>query len=243
MRSRFWTFVEACDAAQSMRAVKDLLLATLRSQGVDGFAILTHVPPRELGSLGVLVHNWSQDAIDHLYAEGAINPIFETIEGMDGLLDWSSSDWRAALRKDQRTWLHRLRVLVPGEGVTKSLKSMLVNASCSLNSPVRLQSEQIQLCMHIANYAYQHIQTLQRPQLRESERLTQREHECLYRAAIQGERPSAVARELGVKVSTVRTLRQKAYGRLGADSPEQALWRMMETGQLFKGGRKTRRQS
>lgn len=243
MRSRFWAFVEACDEAQSIRAVKDLFSAALRSHGVETYAIMTHVPPRDLGSLAVLVHNWSQEAIEHLFPEGTINPIFEAIEGTDDPLHWSSSAWRATLRKDQRTWLHLLRVLVAGEGVTKSLKSMLVNASCSLTSSAQLHPEQTQLCMHIANYAYQHIQTLQRPQLRESDRLTQREHECLYRAAIRGERPSAVARELGVKVSTVRTLRQKAYGRLGADSPEQALWRMMETGQLFQGGRKTKRQS
>ena len=243
MRSRFWAFVEACDEAQSIRAVKDLLAAALRPHGVESYAIMTHVPPRDLGSLAVLVHSWPEEAIAHLFLDGAINPIFEKIEGTDDPLHWSSSDWGTTLRKDQRTWLHRLRVLVAGEGVTKSLKSMLVNASCSLTSSSPLQAEQVQLCMHIANYAYQHIQTLQRPQLRESDRLTQREHECLYRAAIRGERPSAVARELGVKVSTVRTLRQKAYGRLGADSPEQALWRMMETGQLFQGGRKTKRQS
>jgi len=189
MRSRFWAFVEACDEAQSIRAVKDLLAAALRPHGVESYAIMTHVPPRDLGSLAVLVHSWPEEAIAHLFLDGAINPIFEKIEGTDDPLHWSSSDWGTTLRKDQR------------------------------------------------------IQTLQRPQLRESDRLTQREHECLYRAAIRGERPSAVARELGVKVSTVRTLRQKAYGRLGADSPEQALWRMMETGQLFQGGRKTKRQS
>lgn len=243
MGSRFWAFVKACDEAHSIRAVKDLLGAELRSQRIESYAITTHVPPRDLGSFTVLVHNWPQDAIDHLFLDGPVNPIFETIEGTEAPLHWGSDAWRANLRKDQRTWLHRLRSLVAGEGVTQSLKSMLVNASCSVTSSFQLQPDQVQLCMHVANYAYQHIQTLQRPHLRESDRLTEREHECLYRAAIRGERPSAVARELGVKVSTVRTLRQKAYGRLGADSPEQALWRMMETGQLFQRGRKTKRQS
>lgn len=243
MGSRFWAFVKSCDEAQSIRAVRELLAAELRSQRIDSYLITTHMPPRDLGSFAVLIHNWPSDAIAHLFPDGLINPIFEAIEGTEGSLHWSSDAWRATLRKDQRAWLHRLRSLVPGEGVTKSLKSMLVNASCSVTSCFQLQPEQVQLCLHVANYAYQHVQTLQRPHLREADRLTEREHECLYRAAIRGERPSAVARELGVKVSTVRTLRQKAYGRLGADSPEQALWRMMETGQLFQRGRKTKRQS
>ena len=38
-------------------------LLALRSQGIETHAILTHVPPRDLGSLGVLVHNWSPAAM------------------------------------------------------------------------------------------------------------------------------------------------------------------------------------
>lgn len=241
MRSRFWAFLEACEEAQSPRVVRELLLSTLRALGFDSFLIATHAPEQAL-SFGVLVHNWSDEAVSHFLAsrsDGAINPVFAGVERTPELLDWSTS-LKGSLSKADRAWLERLRTLVPGRSVSRKLQSMLLNASATLTSPGAVDPDVLKAGMRVANYAYQHIQSLQRPELNESERLTVREHECLYLAAVNGERPSAVARRLGVKVSTVRTLRQKAYGRLDAGSPEQAVLRMIETGQLFGAGRKSK---
>lgn len=242
MRSKFWSFVEACDETPSGRGAKDLLAATLRELGVSAYALAPHAPLQGLGSLGVLIHNWSKEAIDHLFTaqpDGRINPVFEAVERTGACVFWSAP-WAGSLRKDQRDWLIRLGELVGENGVTRAMRSTVVNASCSIASQQPLDAERIRACMRVANYAYHHLLYLQTPQLSEPERLTAREHECLYRAAVHGERPSLVARRLGVKVSTVRTLRQKAYTRLDAESPEQAVWRMIETGQLFRIGRKRR---
>ena len=235
--------MEVCDEANSVRSVTDLLSVTLRSVGVGSYALLTHAPPHDLRSLAVVAHNWSKEAIDHLIADrpdGRLNPIFERIEQTPETLHWASTQWQATLSKGQREWLTRFRQLVNGAGVSEAMRSIIVGASCSVISDAPLDPEQLRLCMRIANYAFHQIQFLQRPQLNGPDRLTAREHECLYRAAAFGERPSAVARRLGVKVSTVRTLRQKAYGRLDADSPEQAVWHMLETGQLFRSGRRSK---
>ncbi|RYG30608.1 MAG: hypothetical protein EON93_14490 [Burkholderiales bacterium] len=245
MRSRYWAFLEACDDTQSTRSVKDLLVSTFRKVGVDRFVILTHARPEDLRSLGVLVHNWPPPAIELLLANEpgeAPNPLFATLERDGSPLHWPPRNGRRdAVKRNQRLWFDQLRDLVgQKEGVSQALKSVIVNASCSLNGPEKLDADRVRLCMRIANAAYQQILALQKPRLSEAEQLTSREHQFLYRAIILGERPSDVANQLNVKISTVRTLRQKATLRLDAGSQEQSAWRMIETGQLFRSGRKTR---
>lgn len=245
MRSQFWTFVEACDETQSMRAVRDLLGSTYREIGISSFAILTHAPLADLRSLGVQAHNWPAQAIDFLFPaepDGAPRWLFEAVEASPGPVFWSAPPQRRdPQRRQQRAWFNQLRDLVgDGEGVSQAVRSTIVNASCSLVAPRCLEPDIVRLSMRIGNYAYQQILSLQRPHLSDAERLTSREHQLLHRAIILGERPSDVAGQLGVKISTVRTLRQKASTRLDAGSQEQAAWRMLETGQLFGSGRKGR---
>ena len=243
MLARFWDFAEACDQSHTMRAVRDLLAGAVRDLGFESFALLTHTPRDDARSLSVLVHNWPSSAIDHVFGEaeeGPLNPLFEIVEQAEGPVIWSSLSPQAGLDDVRRAWITQLSARVRGDGVSQAMRSTLVNASCSLVGPPGFRAERVTAGMRMANYAFHHIQYLQRPDLSEAQRLTAREHECLYRAAVCGERPSVVARQLGVKVSTVRTLRQKANARLDADSPEQAVWRMLETGQLFRRGRKSK---
>lgn len=247
MASSFWTFVEACDETQTPRATTELFAAAMRELGFVTYAIFTHAPPADLRSLGVLVHNWPAEALDHLFGfkpSIRLSPLLEEIERSNGPFIWGAHPRREALNRQQRAWFTRLQSLLGGgEGVSCSLRSPIVGASCSVTGPAPSDPDRIRLCMRIANYAYQQIVHLQRPQVSEPERLTAREHESLYRATILGERPSDVAVRLGVKISTVRTLRQKASIRLDATSQEQAAWRMLETGQLFRCGRKGRPRS
>lgn len=245
MRSAYWSFVEACDEADTIRSVRDLVSATLRNLGVGGFVIATHGKIEDLRSLGVLTHNWPMPAVEWMLAhqqDCSPSPLFEAVERTAGPAYWpSSSARREPARKGQRNWYEQLRERVgQREGVSQALKSVVVNASCSLTSTARLDPDRVRLCMRIGNYAYQQILELQKPKLEKSDQLTAREHELLYRAAILGERPADVASQVEVKISTVRTLRQKASIRLDAGSQEQAVWRMVETGQLFRAGRRTR---
>ncbi|RYG38537.1 MAG: hypothetical protein EON93_01865 [Burkholderiales bacterium] len=238
MPDRFWAFAEACDETHSLRAARDLLGANLRALGFERFLLTTHGGQEDLRSLSVLAHNWPQEALSHL-SDGCdgCNPLFPVIEQTRGDIVWQSTTWRSALPARDLEWLKQLRAYVGGNGVSRAMRCALVHASCSLVSEGALPKDKIDLAMRVANYAYHHIQYVQRPSLGKADLLTAREQECLYRAAVRGERPSTVARKLGVKVSTVRTLRQKANARLDADSPEQAVWHMIETGQLFRKGR------
>lgn len=245
MRSHYWTFVEACDGTHSIRAVKDLVGATMRNLGVGGFAIATHGRLEDLRSLGVLMHNWPAEAIDWMFGhqlDCSPSPLFDAVEQKAGPVYWPPPNGRRdQVRKVQRQWFDQLRDRVgQKEGVSQALKSVIVGASCSLTSTERLDPDRVRLCMRIGNYAYQQILELQKPKLGEAEQLTAREHELLYRATIFGERPADVASQVEVKISTVRTLRQKASVRLDAGSQEQVAWRMVETGQLFRAGRRTR---
>lgn len=245
MRSSYWSFIEACDETQTVRSVKDLVRATLRDLGVGGFAIATHGRFEDLRSLGVLIHSWPTHAIDWMFAhqeDCSPSPLFDVVERRSGPVFWPSLNARRdPVKNAQRQWFDQLRVRVgEPEGVSQALKSVIVGASCSLTSTKRLDADRVRLCMRIGNYAYQQILELQKPKLEEAEQLTAREHELLYRATIFGERPADVASQVDVKVSTVRTLRQKAGVRLDAGSQEQAAWRMVETGQLFRAGRRTR---
>jgi DNA-binding NarL/FixJ family response regulator len=242
MRSRYWSFVEACDAASSPRIVRDLLARAYRDAGVGTFLIATHAPLEHLRSLGVVQHNWPAKAWEYLLDSGEggnANPLFAAIERSAGPLDWAG-----ITKRQQKPWFDRLRDLLGGGvALSQSLRSRIVSASCSITLSERPEPERLRLYMRMANYAYQSILELQAPALAASEQLTAREHEFLYRAAILGEKPSSVASHLGVKVTTVRTLRQKANVRLDADSQEQLAWRMLETGQLFRQGRKGRPRS
>ncbi len=245
MRSKYWTFMEACDGTQTPRAVKDLVVAAFRDLGVPSFAIATHASHEDLRSLGVLVYNWPPDAVDLLFApgpRGALNAMFAAVERSSGPVYWPPLyPQRDGMKKPQRLWFEKLRELVgQPEGVSQALRSIIVGASCSIASPERLDSDRVRLCMRIGDYAYHQVLALQKPKLEEAEQLTAREHEFLSRATILGERPADVASQLDVKISTVRTIRQKANLRLDAGSQEQAAWRMIETGQLFWAGRKTR---
>lgn len=245
MRSHYWSFVEACDATHSTRAVKDLLIATYREMGVEGFAIVTHFPVGDLRSLGVMVHNWPAKAVDFLYAKnpsGFANPLFTAVEATRSPVHWPQLDARRdAMKRTQRDWFERLRKLVShSEGVSQELRSVIVNASCSVTSNSRLDPDRVRVCMRIGNYAYQYVLALQKPRPTGLETLTPREYEFLSRATLLGEKPAMTAESCGVKVTTVRTARQSANKRLDARTPEEAVWRMIETGQLFRSGR-TRR--
>lgn len=244
MRSKYWTFLEACDATQSTRSVRDLLVATYRGLGVERFVILTHAHAEDLRSLGVLVHNWPLPAVELLMPRGReelANPLFTALERNSGPVHWPSPGGKREAKRMPRHWFDQLKGQVgQPEGVSQSLRSVIVNASCSLCSPEPLDADRVRLCVRIADAAYQQVLALQKPRLNETDKLTVREHEFLYRATILGERPADVAKQLEVKVSTVRTIRQKASTRLEASSQEQAAWRMIETGQLFHSGRKTK---
>lgn len=246
MKSRFWAFTEACDEARSPRAVRDMLAAALRPIGIETYAVMTHGAPADLRSLGVYLHNWPPEAVGLLWKSGAArgNPLFDALEQTTQLVAWSTIQRREGCSKADRLWFDNLRArLGGGVGVSRALRSTLVSASCSITTADALDPESLRLCLRIANYAYQQALYLQRPRLNEAETLTRRELEALRRATVLGERPSDVAARLGVKVSTVRTLRQKASVRLDASSPEQAAWRLLETGQLFRVGRTGRPRS
>lgn len=246
MRSGFWKFVEACDETASPRSVRELLALTLRGLGIETYAILTHAPQDDLRSLGVQMHNWSAQAVAHVFSAGEggqNNPLFELVESVAQPVVWLLAHKKDIARRNQRWFTQLLSLLGGGEAVSGALRSTVVGASCTVTSHAALDPERVRLIMRIANYAYQQALHLQRPHLNEPDKLTTREHQLLYRATVLGERPSEVASEVGVKISTVRTLRQKANVRLEAGSQEQAAWRLIESGQLFRAGRKGRPRS
>lgn len=244
IRSKFWTFVEASDEAKSARAVKDLFASTMRELGFQSWALLTHAPPDELRSLSVVAHNWPPEAIAQLFAGqsgGSLNPLFSAVESTSDWVFWTSSKHRETLKKSHRVWFNRLSAsLGGGEGISGAIRSTVVGASWTITSPTPLEPEGLRAVTRIANHAFQQIAFLQRPHLNETERLTSREHEFLYRATILGQKPGDVAGELGIKDTTVQSVRSKARTRLDAETPEQAAWRLLETGQLFRAGRKGR---
>src|SRR5262249_27222318 len=131
-----------------------------------------------------------------------------------------------------------------GAGVLQRVHASLVPASCLLAGRDMPPSEPaMRTVMRAGAYTFQHIVALQRPQPAGQDLLTKREHPCFALAPISGLRPREVARALGVSITTVRSIRQNAAARLGARSPEEVIWRMVETGQLFRPGRTNRPRS
>jgi|GEM_PF-3204230 len=236
-QSAFEAFADECDRARTPNAAGRTLVQALRRAGFDYVALMTHGAPDQWGSLSVEVHNWGEERADLLAERRASqrNPLFQAAEASDAAFFWSDDSAKARLDAPARRWLEDVEAAI-GRGVTQRVRGAIAPSSCSL-APAPAEAAQIARAMRMAAYAFHHIVALQRPKLAQTELLTQREHECLTLATLGGLRPREVAKALGVRVTTVRSLRQSACSRLGARSQEEAVWRMLETGQLFSRGR------
>jgi DNA-binding CsgD family transcriptional regulator len=240
----FGGFAEACDATRTAKAAGRLLVNAAQTLEFERVLITTHVDPRELGSVGVLAHNWDERAVGGLYRceADAPNPLFEQTERTPDPVFWNEVTFRAQLDARQFAWMESLRAFGLRDGVSQRIRSALVPASCTL-TPASGAPIATRWLMRAAAYVFHHIIALQRPLLAEADLLTQREHQCLALATFSGLRPREVAETLGVSVNTVRSMRQSACARLGARSQEEAVWRMVETGQLNPRGRASRPRS
>jgi DNA-binding CsgD family transcriptional regulator len=242
----FEGFVEACDRATSAGEVERLFIATARLNGFEKVALITHDPPEELGRLALCASNWGSAAINHLYVglPERINPLFEHAEQSEDPACWDAPEFRRQLDPDQTVWLNQLAALGLRRGMTQRVRTAMAPASCSLtpawneHDPLSLQR-----VVRMAGYALSTITALRRVQAASFDVLTRRERQCLSLAVFSGLRPREVADALGVSINTVRSIRQSATTRLGARSQEEAVWRLMESGQLFHRGRDTRPRS
>jgi len=242
----FEEFAEACDSTRNVRAAARLLVWTGQSLNFQQILLSTHGNAEELGSLAVSAHNCSTDIVAKLRdgEAGAHNPFFEQAEHSEGLVYWNAPRFRAALGPKQRAWMERLAEAGLKDGVSQIIRSSVAPASLTLAPDGgEAQIGRVRWMMRAGAYALHHMIALQRPQLAPSESLTLREQQCLALATLQGLRPRDVAETLGVSINTVRTMRQSACARLHARSQEEAVWRMVETGQLFARGRVSRPRS
>jgi DNA-binding CsgD family transcriptional regulator len=242
----FESFVDACDRAATAGEVERLFIATARLHGIEKVALTTHASPAELGRLGVCAHNWSAAAVAHLYggSPDRINPLFEHAERAGDPICWSAPTFRARLDPDQSLWMDRLSAFGLRDGVSQRIRTAMAPASCSMTpAGDGCDPAGVRRVMRMAGYALTTIITLRRPQAGGSDLLTRRERQCLSLAVFSGLRPREVAETLGLSINTVRSIRQSASARLGARSQEEAVWRLMESGQLFHRGRFSRPRS
>lgn len=233
-------FADACDKTRTAGAATRLLVGAARRQGFEKVIVVTHSKPAQVGSFSVRIHNCDERAIDHLLSSpGAkTNAILAAVDRSNDPVAWDSREFRARLGAAQRAWLVELETLGLRRGVSQRIRTALVPASCSLTiARADVSEAAIRWMMRAGAYVFHHVIMLQRPQLAPSAVLTFREHQCLALATLAGLRPREVAAKLGVSVNTVRSIRQRACARLGARSQEEAIWRMVETGQLFLPGR------
>ncbi|HYD86056.1 MAG TPA: autoinducer binding domain-containing protein [Vitreimonas sp.] len=242
--SLFDSFADECDRARTPAATGRLFVQAMRRLGFEHVALVTHGAPKQWASLSVFAHNWGEARAELLapQREGAFNPIFQGAEAIAEAFAWSDPAFRGALDARGRSWLEEIERAGLMSGVTQRVRGAIVPASCSL-APAREAPIAIARAMRMAAYAFHHIIALQRPKLAQTDLLTQREHDCLSLATLEGLRPREVAAALGVRITTVRSMRQSACLRLGARSQEEAVWRMLETGQLFSRGRSGRPRS
>jgi DNA-binding CsgD family transcriptional regulator len=234
----FEDFVESCDRAATAGEVERLFIATARLNGMDKVALTTHAPPGELGRFGVCSHNWGGAAIAHLYAgpPDRANPLFEHAEIDDRPISWSATAFRAGLNPEQTAWMDKLAALGLRDGVSQRIRTAIAPASCSMTPAWgRHDPVAVRQVVRMANYALSTIIALRQSKAA-SDLLTRRERQCLSLAVFSGLRPREVAETLGVSINTVRSIRQSASARLGARSQEETVWRLMESGQLFRRG-------
>jgi DNA-binding CsgD family transcriptional regulator len=242
----FESFVEACDRARSAGEVERLFIATARLNGVERVALTTHASPDELGRLAVCAHNWGAAGISHLHGGMAerINPLFEHAERCDDPVYWNAPAFCSRLDADQVRWMEKLAAFGLLEGVSQRIRTSMAPASCSMTLAWnRRDPDAVQRVVRMAGYALNTIVALRRSCAAASDLLSRRERQCLWLAVFSGLRPREVADTLGLSINTIRSIRQSATARLGARSPEEAVWRLMESGQLFHRGRFSRGRS
>lgn len=234
----FEAVADACDNARSPEAAGRVFLEAARRHGFAAAMLVTHTQSDQLGRFSVCVHNFREPVafIASPVELQTRNPLFDAASASDAPVFWQRVRADPRLPLAQRQWLERLQAHGLETGVTQSLSGAWAPASVSL-TPAQPGDQNIARMMRVALYVFHHIVALQQPKLSQADLLTQREYECLSLAILEGLRPREVARALGVSVNTVRTLRQSAMGRLNARNQEEAVWRMLETGQLFQPGR------
>lgn len=233
-------FADACDKTRNAAAATRLLVGAARRQGFEKIIVVSHLQPDQVSSFSVRVHNCDAPVIDHFLSSPSnkTNAILSAVNRGNDLVQWDDRKFRTKLGAGARVWLQRLEALGLKGGVSQRIRTALVPASCSLTlARAEVDEAAIRWVMRAGAYVFHHVIMLQRPQLAPSAVLTFREHQCLALASLAGLRPREVAIELGVSVNTVRSIRQRACARLGARSQEEAVWRMVETGQLFLPGR------
>ncbi|HVK82069.1 MAG TPA: helix-turn-helix transcriptional regulator [Verrucomicrobiae bacterium] len=241
-RYRFEDFVEACDCARSPEQVKALLVLTAQQHGFERILLASHGAREHLGAFCVRAHNLGETAHAMLFEADKPHPLFSAIEAASGHIVWAEASAWKGLGADERASIAALFQTCGGQGVwiSKKIRSTFSPASCSLQTGEDLAPGAARAVMRAAFYALYAIADLQRPPMLRADKLTTREQQCMQLAVLHGLRPREVAQALGVSINTVRTLRKSACARLGARSQEEAVWRMVTTGQLFGRGRSGR---
>lgn len=232
----FSCFVAACNVARTPDGLRDLLASTSAQLGFSRMALLTHDTDEVLQSLSVSIHNWAEADLSAFVAPSpARHPVFRTVEGAEAVLSWRSTAFQARLSSFERRLLDDWAARGIEHAYTQRIPGSLWPASFTLVAPRNrdVAADDLAWAMRSGMVAFHWAISLQRPLLKKGERLTPREHQAMALASLVGLRPKEVARFTGVSVNTTRTFRQNAMARLLVNSPEEAAWRMLETGQMF----------
>lgn len=231
--------MEACEDVRALTALRPLFGTTLRRLGFSSFALTTHLPADDLRSCSVELHDWPEAVFEHL--RHADNPLFLLCEQLHQPVFWSSQRWRAAMTPAERSWLAQLQELRPGHGVTEALRHRHFGVSCSLVAAQPIEADTLRWAMRIAHCAFDRALWLQRPTPAPADRITDRERQCAYEIVVRDRPPRAIAADLGVELTTVRSHLRKAQMRMDAKTPWHAGMRLLETGQLLNRGRSRKR--
>lgn len=232
----FDAFADACDDARTASEVESLLATWSLRLGFRYIILTTHCEASALSGFGVRAHNLPASLAAAFFSgpRGGARLFFDLAHRGADAVSWTAAVLAKNCAEAERRWLDKIAAADFSSGVAQAVRVSLTPASCILcwgDEPPRAGASR--LMFRIASHAFCQIVALQRSRLGERDPLTERERQCLTLATLGGLRPRQVAQRLGISIHTVRSMRQRAHSRLGARSQEEAVWRLMMTGQLF----------
>jgi LuxR family quorum-sensing system transcriptional regulator CciR len=233
---KLWEFLEFCRAELDVEVLADRFLSEMAELGFPHVALASHVDPIHPPPGAVMVLRYPRDWVEHYSAEGLqnIDPVFMAACRRTEPFQWSEGRFLASLNAPQLRMLAEGREAGIADGVTIPIRgSDALPASCSLVPDMGgVDPENTKLAEAMAIFAHERLRQLYSASVvRETQRLTDRERQCLILVA-RGKSDWVISSLLGVSENAVNRTIERAKKRMGVATRTQAIVRALHAGEF-----------
>lgn len=234
--TRLWSFVEACEATDSVPALYEHFLSQMEALGFPFVALASHVDPLSPPPGAVMALRYPDEWVAHFSSEQyqRFDPVFDYASRRTTPFSWNEPHFLGSRSSMQRKVLAEAREAGVADGVTIPIRGPdALPASCSIVPAAGgVSAESYRLAHAMAVYVHERARRLQAAMVvRHAHRLTERERQCLTLVA-RGKSDWVISSLLGVSEGAVNRTIERAKRRLGVATRTQAIVRALHAGEI-----------